>query len=130
MAINAENRQAEIADELSEVARTLAHSTRSVPHPAESYGLLGDLQAAQDALVQVYEQLATWHGAVVDGTHYNGEDGRGLKGVPAAGPDGHIAGLLKMAAASAAEAAALVSRAHSANGVVRWFDDAKNEEEV
>lgn len=37
---------------------------------------------------------------------------------------------LTMEAASAAEAAALVSRAHSANGVVRWFDDAKNEEEV
>lgn len=130
MAINEEGRQTEIADELAEVAQALAHSTRTVPRPSDSYALLGALQVAQDSLAQVYAQLATWHGAVVDGTHYNGEDGRGMSGVPAAGPDGQVSGLLKMAAASAAESAALVRRAHSANGVVRWFDDIKKDEEV
>lgn len=36
--------------------------------------------------------------------------------------------LLRMAAAAAEESAALIRKAHSANGVVRWFDDVKEEE--
>ena len=130
MAVNEEGRQVEIANDLVELTQSLVHSTRAVPRPSDSYDLLGDLRAAQEALAQVYTQLAAWHGAAVAGTHYNGEDGRGMAGVPAAGPEGQVSGLLTMAAASATEAAALVSRAHSANGVVRWFDEVKNEEEV
>lgn len=125
MAINEEGRQAEIAHELVEVAQTLAHSTRAVPRPSDSYELLGALSAAQESLAQVYAQLAAWHGAAVDGTHYNGEDDHSIPGAPAAGPHGHATQLLTAAAASATEAAELINKAHSANGVVRWFDEVK-----
>ena len=37
MAINEEQRQLEIAAEVEELARALAHSTRDVPHPRDSY---------------------------------------------------------------------------------------------
>ena len=125
MSVNEEGRQREIADELAEVARTLAHSTRTVPHPSDSYELLASLRSAQDSLTQVYTQLAAWHGAAVDGTHYNGEDGHGIPGLPAAGTFGQATALLNMAADSAAKAADLVDKAQSANAVVRWFDDVK-----
>ena len=46
MAVNDEGRQIEIADELAEVARTLAHSTRAVPRPSDSYELLASLRSA------------------------------------------------------------------------------------
>jgi len=77
MAINEVNRQLEVAREAEELLRTLAHSTRDVPHPFESYALLGELTAAADHMEQVCRQLAAWHERVVDGTHYNGEDERG-----------------------------------------------------
>lgn len=125
MSVNEEGRQTEIADELSEVARRLAHSTRTVPRPSDSYELLASLRSAQESLAQVYAQLAAWHGAVVEGTHYNGEDAHSIPGAPAVGAHGHVTSLLRMAVASATEAAELVTEAHSANGVVRWFDDVK-----
>ncbi|TFC57879.1 MULTISPECIES: hypothetical protein [unclassified Cryobacterium] len=125
MSVNEEGRQTEIADELAEAAKTLAHSTRTVPRPSDSYELLGSLQAAQESLAQVYAQLAGWHGAAVDGTHYNGEDDHGTPGLPAVGADGQATGLLNLAAASAATTADLVAKAHAANAVVRWFDEVK-----
>lgn len=130
MAINEESRQTEIADALAEAARTLAHSTRTVSRPSDSYELLASLRSAQDSLAQVYAQLAAWHGAVVDGTHYNGEDNHSIPGIPAVGEYGQATALLNMAAASAAKAADLVTKAHAANAVVRWFDEVKNEEEA
>jgi hypothetical protein len=54
MAINQEGRQIEIANQLVEAARTLAHSTRSIPNPSDSYQLLGALGAVQEALAQIY----------------------------------------------------------------------------
>ena len=80
-AVNLEQRQRAVAVELAEVARTLAHSTRKVPVPSESYSMLGELTATLADLEQVCRQLAAWHERVIDG-------------------------------------------AHSANGVVRWFDSA------
>lgn len=56
MAINEEQRQLEIAAEAEELARTLAHSTRDVPHPRDSYRLLGELGATIDHLAQVIDQ--------------------------------------------------------------------------
>lgn len=66
MAINEQARQLVVAGELEATARTLAHSTRAVPKPFESYRLLGDLSATADHLAQVLAQLTTWHAA----THY------------------------------------------------------------
>ncbi len=39
MVVNEQHRQVEIAVELDEAARTLAHSTRDIPNPIDSYRL-------------------------------------------------------------------------------------------
>lgn len=127
MAINQEGRQIEIANELVEAARTLAHSTRTIPNPSDSYELLGALVAAQEALAQVYAQVSHWHGKAVAGTHYNGVDGPNVSDTTA---PAHVAQLLAGAAASATRAANQVSEAHSINGVIRWFDAVKTEEDA
>lgn len=118
MAINEQHRQAELAAEVEAAARTLAHSTRAVPVPSESYALLGELHATTDHLAQVCQQLAAWHDTVEDGTHYEGEDARGdgATGTVAA------AGQLRQAASALADATQAIMAAHSANGVVRWHD--------
>ncbi|ASD24161.1 hypothetical protein B7495_18590 (plasmid) [Cryobacterium sp. LW097] len=127
MSANEDGSQIEIADELAEVARSLAHATRTVPRPSDSYELLGVLQVAQQSLAQVYTHLATWHRDTVEGTHCNGTDGHSLYGVPAtvAGASEQVTLLLKIAAASASETADLVGKAQAANGVVCWFDEVK-----
>ena len=48
MAINKQERQLEVAREAEELLRTLAHSTRDVPHPFESYALLGERLCCKD----------------------------------------------------------------------------------
>ena len=119
MSVNEEDRQVDIASELSENARTLAHSTRDVPSPSSSsYTLLGELVATVDRLEQVVRQLSAWHSRVIDGIHYAGEDDRGD------GATGTItaAEQLTRAAAALDTASAALRAAHSANGVVRWFD--------
>ena len=118
MAVNEEGRQAAVAAELAETARTLAHSTRNVPVPSDSYSLLGELRATVDALEQVCRQLSAWHAGVVDGIHYEGEDDRGdgATGTVAAAAD------LERAAAALNAASEALGRAHAANGVVRWHD--------
>ncbi len=120
MAVNEEQRQRAIAAELAEVARTLAHSTRDVPVPSESYNMLGELTATLADLEQVCRQLAAWHERVIDGVHYEGEDshGDGATGTVTAAAE------LERAATALASAEAALRQAHSANGVVRWFDSA------
>ena len=120
MAVNEETRQLEIAHQLVETVQLLAHSTRTIPRPFDSYALLADLGHAQETLVQVYAQLAAWHGRVLDGTHYNGEDGRGTGDQPATE---QVAALLELAAHEADQAADQFRKAHSANGIIRWFDE-------
>lgn len=116
MAVNEETRQVQIATELQEHARTLAHSTRRVLVPSDSYRLLGELRATVDDLEQVCRQLGEWHTHVVDGEHYQGEDERGDGGT---GTVAAAAGLDRAATALAVASDAL-SEAHSANGVIRW----------
>lgn len=121
MAVNEQHRQVEVARDLEALAKTLAHSTRDVPAPFDSYTLLGELAATVDHIEQVCRQLAAWHASVVDGTHYAGEDERGD------GATGTVtaAAELERAAAALDTASAAVRAAHSANGVVRWFDAAE-----
>lgn len=121
MAINEEGRQVDVVRELGELAQTLAHSTRDVPSPFDSYTLLGELVATVDALEQVCRQLGAWHGRVVDGTHYAGEDARGD------GATGTItaAAALERAAAALDDVSRALRTAHAANGVVRWYDQAQ-----
>lgn len=118
MTVNDEHRQVEVARDLEAQARTLAHSTRDVPAPFDSYTLLGELTATVDNLEQVCRQLGAWHSRVADGTHYAGEDERGD------GATGTVtaAAELEHAAVALAAASAALRAAHSANGVVRWFE--------
>lgn len=116
MASNEEHRQVEVASELEELARTLAHSTRTVPVPADSYALLGELRATTDGLEQVCRQLSRWHSQTVDGVQYVGEDDRG-DGASGTVVAAHELGRAAVLLAQASEA---LTRAHSANGVIRW----------
>lgn len=100
MAINEEHRQVEIASQIEALARTLTHSTRSVPIPQGSYALLGDLTEIAAHLRQVCGQLAAWH----DRT---------------ACPD--VAADLREAATALHEASRAIARAHAINGEIRWY---------
>lgn len=122
MAINEQGRQLEVAREAEEVLRTLVHSTRTVPHPRDSYSLLGELGMMIDDLAQVCDQLASWHSRAEDSTHYEGEDGN-RSGSPRAAADE-----LTTAASALRLASNHVHRAHSLNAVVRWFDDPQQED--
>lgn len=119
MAENEQSRQVQVAIELERVARTLAHSTREVAFPFDSYRLLGELGPTVDHLEQVCQQLAAWHQRVVDGQHYVGEDERGD------GATGTVAAAAQLEAASVAlrQAADAIRAAHTANGVVRWVGE-------
>lgn len=117
MAVNEVGRQLEIATEIEDLTRTLAHSTRDVPKPRESYKMLGELGAVVDNLAQVMAQLGAWHARAEDGIHYSGEDG-GTTGSAQAAADE-----LRAAAGSLREASEAISRAHSRNSVVRWYPD-------
>lgn len=116
MTINEEGRQVAIAAEVEEHARSLAHSTRSVPSPSDSYRLLGELSATADHLAQVLAQLAAWHRHAEDGTHYDGED-EGREGSPQRAADE-----LDRAARAATAAATEIGLAHASNSFVRWYD--------
>lgn len=118
MAINEDYRQTEVAAEVENAAKTLAHSTRRIPRPSDSYTLLGELHATTDHLHRVVAQLATWHQAVEDGVQYTGEDDRGD------GATGTVtaAEYLTTAARHLDEATQAIMAAHGANGVVRWYD--------
>lgn len=119
MVTNEEGRQLAVAEAMEKEARTLAHSTRNVPNPPDSYRLLGELTATVSHLEQVCQQLSAWHRAVVDGVHYAGEDARGDGGT------GTVQGAadLDRAAAALHNAVHALASAHSANGVVRWIGD-------
>ncbi len=117
MAINEEYRQLEVAREAEELLRTLAHSTRAVPNPQDSYPLLGELVAMVDHLTQVTRQLAHWHAGTEDGTHYAGEDGGTTGSTHAAG---NALNEARQALRTASEA---ISKAYTANGVVRWYPE-------
>src|SRR5699024_386785 len=72
-----EENQRAISASVAHSARSLAHSTRDVPVPADMYPMLGDLTDATASLAQVCRQLATWHQRAVDGIDYDGEDADG-----------------------------------------------------
>lgn len=116
MTTNEEHRQLDVAREVETGARTLAHSTRTVPSPSESYALLGELGATVDHLAQVLEQLSAWHGQAEDGVHYDGEAGGLYGSAEATGKE------LGDAARTLREASEHITHAHSLNSVVRWFD--------
>jgi hypothetical protein len=128
MPVNANSRQLDIAHELAEVARILAHSTHAIPRPSDTYELLGVLTDVQAALGQVYAHLGAWHGAAQDGRHFDGKNEGDTTGLLAAGALGTGSVSLMTATANAMAAANLVLKAHNANGAVRWFDEVRQGE--
>ena len=117
MAINEQGQQLDVAREAEELLHTLAHSTRDVPNPRDSYSMLGELGAIIDHVAQVCDQLASWHSRAEDGKHYEGEDDN-RSGSPRA-----AAAELTTAASSLRLASNHVHRAHSHNAVVRWYPE-------
>lgn len=124
MAINEEERQLEVAREVEELTRTLAHSTREVPHPNDSYNMLGELGSIIDHVTQVCNQLAAWHRRVEDGTHYDGEEGGRLDSAH------DVANDLTTAAGALRLASNHIHHAHARNGVIRWYDEPQHEKEA
>lgn len=120
MAINEEHRQAEIAGELEELARTFAHSTRAIPNPQNSYDMLGDLATMVDHLEQVCDQLAKWHETVEDGVHYDGRE-PGREGTH---PTISVAYYLREAAHEHLRlAAGAIRSAQQRNSELRWYPE-------
>ena len=119
MAVDEQHRQVQIAVELDEAARMLAHSTRDVPNPIDSYRLLAELGPTVDHLQQTVRQLSAWHRRVTDGREYLGEDenGDGVTGTLEAAEQ------LETAAAALDQAGEALRAAHAANGVVRWVGE-------
>ncbi|MFC7403421.1 hypothetical protein [Citricoccus sp. GCM10030269] len=116
MSINEEHRQTDIAAEMEAAARTLAHSTRTIAVPSDSYALLGELHATTDHLSQICRQVAAWHDAAGDGTHYQGQD-PSADGETGAGTAAAASGLRQAASALSEATQALMA----ANGAVRWY---------
>jgi len=61
MALNEQHRQVQIAVELDEAARSLAHSTRDVLNPTDSYRLLAELGSTVHYLQQIVWGFSAWH---------------------------------------------------------------------
>lgn len=108
----------QLSDELEELAKRLAHSTRAVPSPADSYRLLGDLRSTVDHLEQVTRQLANWHSGVTDGVEYAGVDAHGSGGEAIS-----AAGALLAAASALTDASKAIGKAHESSSVIRWTAD-------
>lgn len=115
MTINEEHRQAEVAAEVEQAARTLAHSTRAVPVPSDSYGLLGELHATTSHLAQVCQQLGRWHATARDQGHMHDPTDQA-----AAASATMAADALEKASASLEAATQQIMAAHSANAPIRW----------
>ena len=102
---------------MAEAARQLAHDTRNLETPSESYAILGDLVDTQRSIEQVLSQLAEWHRGTTADRHYSSGHGESALGITTAVTE------LDLAAQQADGLQETLSRAHGANSVVRWFDE-------
>ena len=109
---------AQDADELGDAARGLAHATRHIPVPEDTYRVLGSMHYALTSVQQSLRQLADWHerhspfAATDDGNRTAGQE--------------HAAkasGWLTIAAASMDQVVQLVMAAQSENGRIAWQPD-------
>lgn len=105
------------AGRLSEAARELAHTTRGLDRPSDSYIVLGNLTSGTRSMQQSIQQLAQWHRTTQPDVHYSGGHDESTTGVLAA------ATALEEAMELAEELEKALSRAHNANGAIRWFDE-------
>ncbi|QGH70578.1 hypothetical protein [Pseudactinotalea sp. HY158] len=115
MVINDARRQARLAGELDQLARTLARSTPAVADPPDSYGMLADLASATAALEQACQQLAHWH-EHSQRAHAGTDDG-----TDPATRTSQVSTALARAAAALGQASEALHQAQSANSHLRWI---------
>ncbi|PZT98929.1 MAG: hypothetical protein DI630_18175 [Gordonia sp. (in: high G+C Gram-positive bacteria)] len=116
MSTNEDGRQVAIAAEVEQAARSLAHSTRTIPTPADSYDMLGELTRATDHLEQTAQQLSHWHStAPAEGLIHDNADPL------TAGVSAQLAAdALSRAASALGTAAHELRTAHAENSQIRW----------
>ena len=106
---------AQDADELGDAARGLAHATRHIPVPEDTYRVLGSMHYALTSVQQSLRQLADWHerysplAATDDGDLAAGQE-----------QAAKASGWLTIAAASLDQVVRLVMAAQSENGRIAW----------
>lgn len=106
------------AAEASEALRGLAHASRVLDNPADTYTVFGDLVAGMRSLRQVLDQLATTHLAHRDRAHDdNGDHTAGAQDASAAADELHQAGTLLDQAYDRLDAA------FSHSGRIAWHPD-------
>ncbi|MPV51421.1 hypothetical protein GCG21_15660 [Pseudactinotalea sp. HY160] len=115
MVINDEHRQARLAGELDQVARTLAHSTPAVADPPDSYGMLADLASTTAALEQACQQLAHWHSRSLR-AHAGTDDD-----TDPADRTSQASTALARAAAALGQSSEALHQAQAANSHLRWI---------
>src|SRR5690625_1557206 len=74
MAINEQHRQRQLAQQLEHLARTLAHSSKSVLDPNEFHEILGEIHSTATSLAQACRQLGRWTILTTEHIHHNGYD--------------------------------------------------------
>jgi hypothetical protein len=102
---------------MAEAARQLAHGTRDLENPSDSYAVLSNLVDTQRFIEQVLRQLAEWHRATAADRHYAASHDESTLGIMTAVAE------LDLAAQQADGLQETLSRAHGGNSVVRWFDE-------
>src|SRR5690625_1615402 len=103
------------AAEASEALRGLAHATRTLDDPANTYAVIGDLLAGVRSLRQVFDQLATTHLTHQDRAFNDAGDHKlGAGDALAASDELHHAGSLLDAALDRLDAAS------EASGRIAW----------
>lgn len=120
------SKQVQTAERVEEAAHELVQSTRDVARPSDSTALLESLKRSQEALDDVYRQLADWHGAVLEGVHHGGEKSEGAEPLNRSWIRAELA--LQEAAQYGGDAAGALGRARGANTVALWFDEVVGDE--
>jgi hypothetical protein len=95
-------------------SRASAITTKTSPHI---------LEGSRNGYTTPRDLTAQWHQGVIDGTHYNGLDGE--KYAPE-----NVVPFLHSAAIALGEAYGAIGSAHSINSGVRWYETAKESENV
>jgi hypothetical protein len=101
---------------MAEAATELAHSTRHLERPSDSYVILGEILEAQRSIKQTLRQLAEWHRTTAAGVHYAEQHEESALGIMTSVAE------LDLAAQQAEGLHETLARAYGGNSVVQWFD--------
>jgi hypothetical protein len=111
------------SERMAAAARQLAHETRDLVVPSDSYVILGNLVEAQRSIEQVLRQLAEWHRSAAAERPYIAGNDESTIGIMTAVTE------LDLGAQQAEGLRETLSRATGGNSVVRWFDEVDPSEE-